>query len=143
MLDINTLNEACTLIHNWFDNGARFSGDFVIRDGDIADLPEEFKAGQYIRITGSDLNDGAYCVGNGGLVDEKFKGRITVMRIPADFRNLVSEIADWKKTNAKALTGVLQSENYFGDYSYTVSSSETRTTVTGVFGKRLNKYRKV
>lgn len=143
MLDIAVLNEVCALIHNWFDNGDSFSGEFDIQNGDIVDLPEWLKAGAYVRIEDSSMNDGAYCVGGGGLADESFEGRLTVMKLPADFRNLVSEIADWKKANVEVLTGVYQSENYFGDYSYTISASEEKTTVTGVFGKRLNKYRKV
>lgn len=143
MLDIKTLNEICSLINNRFDTGKSVNGDFDIENGDIIGLPEDFKDNAYVWISGSNSNDGAYCVGGGELTDEHFKGDVTIMRLPADFRNLVSEIADWKAVNAKALTGVYQSESYFGDYSYTVSTSEERTTVTGVFGKRLNKYRKV
>lgn len=142
MLDINTLNEICALIHNRFDDGARFSGDFVIRNGDIADLPEELKAGTYVWIDNSSMNDGAYCIGSGGLVDESFRGRIAIMKLPADFRNLVLEIADWKKVNAKVLTSIYQSES-FGGYSYTLDTAGGRATLAGVFGSRLNKYRKV
>lgn len=142
MLDIAALNEVCALIHNWFDSGDSFSGEFDIRNGDIVDLPEGLRAGAYVRIEGSSMNDGAYCVGGGGLADESFKGRLTVMKLPADFRNLVSEIADWKKANAKALTGVFQSES-FGGYSYTLDASGSRTTVAGAFGTRLGRYRKI
>ena len=135
MIDIAALNEVCALIHNWFDSGDSFSGEFDIQNEDIVDLPEGLRAGAYVRIEGSSMNDGAYCVGGGGLADESFKGRLTVM-------NLVSEIADWKKANAKALTGVFQSES-FGGYSYTLDASGSRTTVAGAFGTRLGRYRKI
>lgn len=142
MLDIAGLNEVCALIHNWFDSGDSFSGEFDIRNGDIVDLPKGLKAGAYVRIEGSSMNDGAYCIGGGELADESFEGRLTVMKLPADFRNLVSEIADWKKANAKALTGVFQSES-FGGYSYTIDASGSRTTIAGAFGTRLGRYRKI
>lgn len=142
MLDIKTLNEICNLINNRFDTGKSVYGDFDIENGDIIGLPEDFKNNAYVWISGSDSNDGAYCVGGGGLTDEHFKGGVTIMQLPADFRNLVSEIADWKAVNAKALTGVFQSES-FGGYSYTLDASGSRTTVAGAFGTRLGRYRKI
>lgn len=142
MLDIKTLNEICSLINNRFDTGESVYGDFEIENGDIIGLPEDFKDNAYVWISGSNSNDGAYCVGGGELTDEHFKGDVTIMQLPADFRNLVSEITDWKTANAKALTGVYQSES-FGGYSYTLDTAGGRATLNGVFGARLNRYRKV
>lgn len=140
-MDMLTLNEICANINNYFDSGAAFSGTFTIADGKILE-PLEISEGQYVRIIGSALNDGAYRYNDGNLQDEQFKGRITVMRLPMDFQSLVNEIAEWKKTNAKYINGVLASES-FGGYSYTLDTANGRATLQGVFGSRLNRYRKI
>lgn len=142
MLDIATLNEVCAEINNYFDTGDTFSGEITIENG-VINEPVPVDEGQYIRIRGSAMNDGAYCFNEGGLTDETFKGSVTVMRLPVDFRNLIAEISDWKKTNADKLNNIFQSES-FGGYSYTLNSSASGgASVKGVFGTRLNRYRKI
>lgn len=141
MLDIKTLNEICAEINNYFDNGDTFSGEITIKGGIIGE-PISVDEGQYIRIRGSTMNDGAYCFNSGGLQDETFKGRVTVMCLPMDFQNLIADISDWKKTNAKQLNSIFQSES-FGGYSYTLDTAGGRASLKGVFGSRLNRYRKI
>lgn len=142
MLDLKVLNEICMLINNHFDTGKSVYGDFDIENGDIIGLPEDFKNNAHVWISGSNSNDGAYCVGNGGLTDEHFTGTITVMQLPRDFQNIVEDVADWKTTNAEALSGVFQSES-FGGYARSYDVSGAKSTVTGVFGSRLSRYRKI
>lgn len=141
MLDISTLNEICAEINNYFDNGDTFSGMITIENG-VINEPIPVDEGQYIRIQGSTMNDGAYCFNKGGLMDETFKGRVTVMCLPMDFQNLIADISDWKKTNAKQLNSIFQSES-FGGYSYTLDTAGGRASLKGVFGSRLNRYRKI
>lgn len=141
MLDISTLNELCAEINNYFDNGDTFSGMITIENG-VINEPIPVDEGQYIRIQGSTMNDGAYCFNKGDLTDETFKGRITVMCLPMDFQNLIADISDWKKTNAKQLNSIFQSES-FGGYSYILDTAGGRASLKGVFGSRLNRYRKI
>ena len=141
MLDIKTLNEICAEINNYFDNGDTFNGIITIENG-VINEPIPIDEGQYIRIQGSTMNDGAYCYNSGGLQDESFKGSVTVMCLPKGFQNLIADISDWKKNNAKQLNGIFQSES-FGGYSYTLDTAGGRASLKGVFGSRLNCYRKI
>lgn len=141
MLDIKTLNEICAEINNYFDSGDTFSGIITIENGVITE-PIPIDEGQYIRIQGSTMNDGAYCYNSGGLQNETFKGCVTVMCLPMDFQNLVADISDWKKNNAKQLNSIFQSES-FGGYSYTLDTAGSRASLKGTFGPRLNRYRKI
>lgn len=142
MLDILTLNEICANINNYFDKGDSFSGEFSIKNGVFSGEQFPFQEGQYIRIEGSTFNDGAHCYNSGDLRDEVFKGRVSAMCMPVDFQNLIADISGWKKTNAKHLNSIFQSES-FGGYSYSIDTAGGRATLQGVFGSRLNRYRKV
>jgi hypothetical protein len=69
------------------------------------------------------------------------------MAVPKSILDIVSEIEKWQADYADKLNSPLQSES-FGGYSYskasgTDSKGNSLTTWQGVFGKRLNAYRKI
>ena len=75
------LTEVCQYLRNWFQR-AQLYGTFTIQDGELQsqfDNGAEFSAipvidGQYVRIFGSALNDGAHQFPTSALKDETFDG---------------------------------------------------------------------
>ena len=147
------IGEICAEIKNYFTyEEDKHIGDFVISNGQISPIfaiPTD-----YIRISGSRLNDGVHKRGKNGefaLIDEAFHGGIWVMSPPADFLALVEEIASWQ-----AKYGVVGSENMspyasesFGGYSYSKSAGGTGAgassmpTWANAYTTRLNQYRRI
>lgn len=139
------LEEILDYIHNYFIKEI-YRGKFEIVSGSLS--VDFLKEGQYFKIVGSDLNDGIYKYGSDTLIDEKFKGQVWAMSVPASFTKLVDDITDWQDEYGNVTQSPYQSES-FGGYSYSKASSNNSngktTTVTwrDVFASRLNAYRKL
>lgn len=140
------ISEICAEIKNYFtfENDKHF-GDFAIVDGLITppfDIPTDF-----IRISGSHLNDGVHRISDADLLDEeKFHGSIWVMSPPRDFLNLVDEIAEWQAKNGSVDSQAMSPYNSesFGGYSYSKSSGLGGSgTWQNAYASRLNKYRRI
>lgn len=113
-----------------------FKGEYTISGGILT--PSDFlKDGQYIRIAGSDLNDGVWLYNSQGISkikDETFTGEIWAMSVPQEFVELCDKIATWADNN-ESLTSVnmssISSEN-FGNYGYNKGSgSGSKSGITG------------
>ena len=150
------LNAVCEYIHNYFIKDSQ-RGRFEIANGMIS-LPF-VKDGQRILIAGSDLNDGMYTYHAGeikddddavaaGLHDETFAGTICALAVPPAVIALSGEIKAWVVKYGDAVNSPYTSENVIGVYSYTKGSRDgngnsTPTSWQDVFGKDLNRWRKV
>ena len=137
----------CAVCRNWFvvSDGITH-GVYTIRDGTIS-IPN-MREGQYFRIVGSVFNDGVHRYPANDLTDETFDGAVWAMAVPPDFLALCDEIEAYTKTDAAKPTPY-QSES-FGGYSYTLKGAGSATGQTAdpsdwraVFGKRLNRWRKL
>lgn len=149
------LTEICAEIKNYFTYECdKHFGNFAIIDGQITpffELPTN-----YIRITGSRLNNGVHVrVTDGwGLSDEPlFHGSVWIMSLPPDFIALAAEIEAWQDKY-----GGISSENMspfqsesFGGYSYSKGStgnsygavSSSVPTWQSTFASRLKIYRRI
>ncbi|MCQ2106547.1 MAG: hypothetical protein MJZ26_12235 [Fibrobacter sp.] len=128
-------------IRNFFPvPGGMMSGEFKIEEGVIS-LPSCLD-GQFYLIEGSVLNDGVHQHPATDLIDETFRGQVTLLAIPRAFIDLVEEIEKWDEKNGAA--GAFQSES-FGDYSYTRATNEKGAPVTwsDAFKSKLNVWRKI
>lgn len=141
------LTELCQELRNWFDV-AHYSGSFTIEDGNIsADFLQE---GQYFRIMGSIFNDGVHKYPANDLIDETFEGAVWALAILPEVVALSTEIDTWNNKYAGADSAAMspfQSESW-GGYSYAKGSANGNNSVSGsdwatVFGRRLNKWRKL
>lgn len=148
------LSEVCTYLRNWFDkNQSKTFGEIVIENGSLS-TDCKLKQNQYFRIIGSTFNDGVYKNdSNLTLTDEVFKGAVWAMSPPPDFINLVAEISAYQAkyggVDSQAMSPY-NSENFFGDYSYSKSSGGSSDTSKdksgtwqGAFGARLAMWRKI
>ena len=139
------LEEILSYIHNYFIK-EKYKGKFEISDGQF--LCDFLQNGQYFRILGSIFNDGVYQYPVNELVDETFAGEIWAMAVPPSVIALVGEIEEWVSANSAVINSPYQSES-FGGYSYSkgagagIESSGHKPSWAGVFGSRLNKWRKI
>ena len=145
------LTEICAEIKNYFTYEAdKHIGDFAIVNGQIT--PSLDYPTNYIRITGSHLNDGVHLISDADLIDEgEFHGSVWIMSPPKAFLDLVAEIETWQEKNGGADSPAMspfQSES-FGGYSYSKGSSGNGTSGgTGAswqsaYATRLNAYRRI
>ncbi len=139
------LEQILDFIHNYFIVGV-ITGDFSVVDGALT--VEGLQEGQYYKIEGSVFNDGVHQYPSTDLTDEQFSGRIGAMAVPPMLIALCAEIEAWQnKYGAQALSPY-QSES-FGGYSYSKGSgakADGSAVLLGwqdVFGRRLNKWRKL
>ena len=148
------VSELCGNLNNWFEvdglgRSAKISGTFEISGGAL-DLASFIPEGQYFRIVGSALNDGAHKYGDNDLTDETFKGEVRAMWVPNAVIGLIDDMNDWTAKYGDAVNSPYTSES-FGGYSYTKAgagdgSSGSGDTVTGamaVFASKLVKWKKV
>ena len=138
------LEQILDFIHNYFETEI-YRGKFKIENGAL--VTNALISGQYFKIKGSLLNDGIYQYPAEDLVDEEFEGEIWSMAVPKTVLELAAEIDDWQKEYGDKLNSPYQSES-FGGYSYskaggTDSNGNSLTSWQGVFGTRLNAYRKI
>lgn len=142
------IDELCQELKNYFDKAQpKFYGKISIVNGLITDsrFNNAIKQGQYFRIIGSVLNDGAYCFNSDlELLDEDFNGAIWLMAVPRAVIELDREIDKWKEENAKALASPFQSES-FGGYSYSKANGKNGGAYTwqDAFASRLSMYRRI
>lgn len=148
------LSEICAYLRNYFDKGQpKTYGEIVIENGTLS-TDCQLKANQYFRIIGSTFNDGVYKNdSNLQLVNETFNGAVWAMACPPDFISIVSEISEWQTKYGvvdSSMMSPYNSENFFGDYSYSKSSGGSSDTSKdksgtwqGVFGARLARWRKI
>lgn len=138
------LEQILDFIHNYFIKEV-YRGTFKIENGIL--IVDFLLDGQYFKINGSLLNEGIYQYPADDLKDEEFKGEIWSMAVPKSITDLAIEIEAWQNEYADKLNSPFQSES-FGGYSYsrasgTDSKGNSLTTWQGVFGNRLNAYRKL
>lgn len=115
---------------------------FIIENSGI-DLSFLVKEGQYFLIEGSDLNDGVYQYNAElKLKDEEFVGRVTALRIPQEFLELVGRMEDDVKSGKYYSP---YSSESFGGYSYSRASgpSGAPANVFDVYKPELNVWRKL
>ena len=142
---MHKINEICNYLNNDFRCETHL-GEFAIENG-VLDLSEiEILDGQFFKIENSVLNDGIYQHPEDKLNDERFKGAVSLLRIPPLVLEIAEEIDEWEKENAKALNSPFQSES-FGGYSYSKASGSGQNggsySWKDVFGSKLSKYRKL
>ena len=140
-----TMKEICDYIHNYFEKET-IEGSFTIAGGTLEAVT--ILENQYYRVQGSIFNDGIYKAPASNLTDETFEGVITLMAVPKDVLDVLTEATAWEIANQKVLDSPYQSES-FGGYSYSKGASQrkdgsqARTSWRDVFGDRLNAYRKI
>lgn len=136
------LEQVLTYLNNWFLMDI-YEGTFTIQGGSIT-LPF-LQNGQYFRIMGSVFNDGLYRYGDPSeMVDEEFSGTVWALAVPKAVISLAAEIETWQEKNGAVVSSPYTSES-FGGYSYTKAANESTgaaLTWQGVFGSRLNAYKK-
>lgn len=139
------LEQVLMHLNNWFLVPDGIHEDtYIIEDGGIA-LPF-LQMGQYFRICGSVFNDGLHQYPAEDLKPETFGGSVWALAIPQSVIDLAAEIDAWETKNGAVANGPYQSENYFGQYSYTkATDAQTGGAVTwqSAFRSRLNQWRKI
>ena len=138
------LEQVLNYIHNYFEK-ERVSGTYSISSGTLE--VDFLQSGQYFRIVGSVFNDGVHRYPAYDLVDETFTGEVWAMAVPPSVIAISNEIADWMEQYGNVVNGPYNSES-FGGYSYTKgntsgSGNSDTTGWRGVFGSRLNCWRKI
>lgn len=147
------LTEICEYLKNWFDRDLpKYHGEFNISNNTITKVDTEtleFLAGQYVRITGSILNNGVHKYPFSDLQDETFSGSVWSMGVPKAVEQIAEDIAQWQERYGGADSSAVspyQSES-FGGYSYSKGSANSSTsdsvTWQNVFGARLRPYKKL
>ena len=128
-----TIYQLCAHANNWFED-KKIIGDIEISGGRLNVDTENYK---YIRIIGSNDNDGVYEVSQMTLTDESFDGAVWLLKIPKPFVELSSKIAAWMEANGGK--ELYQSES-FGGYSYTRNPDSL--TWQGAFKSEIDQWRK-
>jgi hypothetical protein len=116
----------------------------------ITGVTKTYKAGQYICVRFSYLNDGVYTVTgydseNGvitvseSLTDETDTCQIFGLAVPTDFVSLVAEITSWITNNSP--DGVANEK--IDDYSIEYSSDAQKGGWQGAYKRKLAQYRKM
>ncbi len=142
------MGRICAHLNNWFcDDDDIRTGEWTVTGGAL-DLTGIVIPGQYFRIVGSVLNDGAYQYPAEGLSDETFTGEIWPMKVPRALKDLATEIAAWQEQYGAAMTGPYQSESVVGVYSYTRASGSGGTlggadAWADVYRGQLNQWRRL
>lgn len=140
------LEQVLDYIHNYFIRD-EYSGRYVISGGVLTGV-DFLIDGQYYKIEGSLLNDGVHKHPDSSLTDEEFIGKICSMAVPVSVVAIADEISDWEEKYGNVVNGPYNSES-FGGYAYTKANggsngrSGDNTGWRGVFGSRLNHWRKV
>ena len=151
------LQEVMEFIHNYFIKSVQ-CGRYEISNGTIS-LPF-LQEGQRFWITNSVFNDGVYTYRSSGimndddnaaagLTDETWAGTICALAVPPAVIALSEEISQWVAKYGEAMNSPYTSENVIGVYSYTKKqggngeSGADPSSWQGVFGSRLNRWRKV
>lgn len=139
-------------IHNWFDL-SRHTGTFTISGGTLT--VDFLLPGQYYRVIGSVFNDGVHRYDDVAdvLTDEEFTGAVWALGIPRAVLDLAEQIDEWrsKYENIDSQSMSPYSSESFGGYSYTKSSGNAASAVSGstpsgwkaVFASNLNRWRKI
>ena len=128
-----TLFLLCQQVNNWFED-AKEIGTFEVSGGQINTRLEGYK---YIRIIGSNENDGIYQTPVSGLTDEKFEGAVWGLKIPKPFLELAEKVEAWITANGDSVQ--YKSESFAG-YSYT--RNDGALTWQGAFKSELGAWRK-
>lgn len=134
------LYETMRHIRNFFPDKGR-DGRFKIENGTI-DLTGLVQNNQYMLIEGSVFNDGVHKYNSDlVLINEEFEGRITALKIPKKFLELVEEMASFEssRTNSPYVS------ESFGGYSYTKATGSGGGEISAFeqFKTRLNAWRKI
>lgn len=148
------LYEICLELKNFFDRGQpKLVGGVDIVEGKIrqTEFSDLIQANQYFRISGSVFNDGVYKYTQDlVLTDESFTGTIQLMAVPKEFLDLVSEIEAWQDKYGSSTSPAMSpySSESFGGYSYSKGANGSENGASGsawqgVFGNRLNHWRKI
>lgn len=138
------LTEILQYLKNWFEK-TKYYGAVTISNGEIDTGGNlELVAGQYVRIIGSVLNDGAWVYPDANLRDETFTGAVWSLCLPPALVALIGEITAWQTKHGDAATSPYQSES-FGGYSYNKGGGSNNGDVSWktVFGSRLSGWRKI
>lgn len=139
------LEQILDYIHNYFVK-SKITGTFTISSGSLE--ASFLQNGQYFTIHGSIFNDGIHQYPASDLTDEVFEGEVWAMAVPPAVIALADEIREWVSNNSSAVYSPYQSES-FGGYSYTRKTdsgsgfADSTPGWAGVFGSRLNKWRKI
>ena len=139
------IEQVLNFIHNYFISSTK-RGHFEIVGGTL--IIDGIKDGQYIKIEGSDLNNGIYLYPTDNLNDEEFDGTVHGLAVPPAVLKVVSDIENWMDKYGEVSNSPFQSES-FGGYSYTRasgssnSSNSSAPTWQSVFGSSLNAWRKI
>lgn len=142
------LEQVMDYCNNYFYK-AKEVGKFSIVSGRLNNKGV-FKSGQYIRIIGSDFNDGVYKIESltdgkiniASLEDEIFEGAIVGLAVPKVFLNIVKDIEKFE-ASASATMSPYASES-FENYSYTRATKDGKPlSWVDLFGVKLSHYRKM
>lgn len=136
------LYEIMKHLRNFFPSGIYKEGEFTIEDGTIS--LSFVKAGQFILIEGSTMNDGVYEYPCTNLKDETFTGTVAILMPPYALVSLAEEIKTYVEKSSATVPSAYVSESFEG-------MSRTRaTTKSGgfadwktVFRERLSTWRKI
>lgn len=142
MIKETTINEVCGYLHNDFVKKI-IGGVFKIENGMI-DLPDAIP-GQYIKISGSVMNDGIHVYPCVDLIDEEFDGAVGLMSCPPDFLAICDEIDAWGDKFGETSVSPFMSES-FGGYSYqkaNYANSSNDQSFVNSFKMRLRRWKKV
>lgn len=143
------IEQIMSYCNNYFYK-ARELGKFSIVSGKINNMGI-YKPSQYIKIVGSDFNDGVYKIDSiidgkiviASLEDEIFDGVIFALSVPRSFLNTIKDIEAYKSssmTNNNPYT----SES-FENYSYTKATNKDGIPLSwlDIFKEELKPYRKL
>ena len=153
------ITEICKSCRNYFatdfKTGALFgaeTGVFSLVDKNIT-VQGEYKAGQYIAVSGSVLNNGVYRIErvNDGvialesddLLDEEWSGTVYALRIPSDFLRLAKRIGDFANSDDGQAGNVVSASFGIQSVSYGTNSAGMRAGWQDVFRNDLSKYRRM
>lgn len=118
-----TLTDVLKHLGNYFERDFEL-GDFSISANTIA-VSKTYKAGQYVRIMDSLLNDGVYKVLSfsagvmtidGTLADETFNGYIVSLAVPSNVVDISQQMQDYQAMTAKGIASE-SVPNYSVSYS--------------------------
>lgn len=149
------LTEICQYLHNWFDRDQpTFCGEFTISDEhlrfDGTDMRQIIKDGQYIRISGSALNDGVHIYPLEDTEDETFTGTVSLMAVPKTVIQLANDIKAWQEKYGAVSAPAMSPYNSesFSGYSYSKTSGagadgQQAGTWQSAFSARLKIWRKL
>jgi hypothetical protein len=155
------MTQLCQELNNWFDRGQeKFFGTITIHEdgtmtcnnSSFSDSPITPLEGQFFRIVGSALNDGAHQYPDTSMLQETFEdGAVWLMAVPPTVRKLAEKIQAWRdkyESVDSAAMSPFNSESY-SVYSYSKGSGSSGksgynpSSWQSVFSNQLNAWRKV